>query len=130
MSWNDYIKSIQVACEDCDKGCVLGRDGTIWTTSGDNLLNISAEEASKFASVLNDHPEFFLSNGITMCGEKYNFIRKDDKFLFCKKSGRGSLSIEWTERSIIIAHCREGGSTGKVNEALHKTVSHLETCDY
>ncbi|XP_014786256.1 profilin-like [Octopus bimaculoides] len=130
-SWNDYVNNIQQCCDDCDKGCILGRDGSIWTTNQDNVLNISPEEAAKFASSLNDQQNDTLtSTGVTMCGEKYNFIRKDDRFLFCKKGGCGSLSIQWTDKSIIVAHCKEGGCTGKVNEALHKTMSHLEHCDY
>ena len=131
MSWNEYVKNLQCRCKFADKCCIIGLDGSIWTTSEDNVIDITSAEAASIAHIMNcqDYSQF-QANGITIGGVKYTFLRSNDKAVYGKKCGSGGISLQATNKAIVISHCIEGGQQGKVNDAVYKVAEYLEQNGY
>ena len=74
MSWDSYIDNLLGHCSGaCDKACIVGLDGSKWTTDGHpSALKISPAEITPIASALTSiNFEPLQANGITIEG---NFI--------------------------------------------------------
>jgi len=131
MSWNEYVKNLQCRSKFADKGCIIGLDGSIWTTPDENVIDITPAEAVSIAHTMNcqDYSQF-QTNGITIGGLKYQFLRYNEKAVYGKKTGSGGISLQSTNRAIVVSHCVEGGQQGKVNDAVFKVAEYLEQNGY
>lgn len=131
MSWNAYVKNLQSRCKFADQCAIIGLDGSIWTTVEDCVISITAEEAMTIAHIMNtqDYSQF-QSNGITIGGLKYTFLRSNEKAVYGKKCNHGGISLQSTNKAIVISHCIEGGQQGKVNDAVFKVAEYLEQNGY
>ena len=54
MSWNQYIDNlIAQSSQNCDKACIIGFDGSQWTTKEHpNNLNLSNQEIATITKIL------------------------------------------------------------------------------
>lgn len=131
MSWNEYVKNLQSRSKFADKGCIIGLDGSVWTTPDENVIEITSPEAVTIAQIMNgsDYSPF-QHNGITIGNVKYQFLRSVDKAVYGKKTGAGSITLQTTGKAVVISHCVEGGQHGKVNDAVFKVAEYLEQNGY
>lgn len=131
MSWNEYVKNLQSRSKFADKGCIIGLDGSIWTTPEENVIDITSAEAASIAHTMNSQDYIvFQNNGITIGNVKYQFLRSVEKAVYGKKHGAGGISLQSTNKAVVISHCVEGGQQGKVNDAVFKVAEYLEQNGY
>ena len=121
--WDSYIDNlIRHSKGDCDKACIIGLDGGAkWTTDGHaQAFKISQQEATVIAAVLSAG-DFtpFQANGITIEGVKYQFLREDDGVVLGKKKDNGSVTLEKSDKAIVIGHTKDGGQPGNTNTAVN-----------
>jgi len=130
--WNTYVASvIGHSRGSCDKACVIGLDGGVWTYGEATILNVSADEAKKISTTFRENKcQEFQANGVTVEGIKYQFLRDDDNVIYAKKKGHGCLTLQKTKQGIVIAHTAEGQQHGDVNLAVAKICDHLEQSGY
>jgi len=137
MSWDSYIDNLIAQCKDpsgnahCDQGVIIGLDGGApWTTaSTPSGLSISAEEGAVIARCFKSK-DFspFMSNGVTVGGIKYQFLREEDqKVVLCKKKGSGALTLQASKQAIVIGHCPDGGQQGNTNKGVAIIADYLES---
>lgn len=68
-----------------------------------------------------------MTNGITLEGTKYQFLREEDgKVVYAKKKGLGSITMQASKTAIVIAHCPEGGQQGNTNKGVAVIAEYLE----
>lgn len=69
-----------------------------------------------------------MSGGIRAEGEKYQFLREEDKkIVFAKKKGHGAITLQASKTAIVIAHCPEGGQQGNTNKGVGVIADYLES---
>jgi len=130
-SWDAYIDSIIAnSGGNCDKAAIIGKDGSIWTSSSHaNHLKVTASEAASIATGINPEDELtqFRRDGITIDGVKYQFLRKDDNAFHGKKLGVGSITMHVTNIAIVIGHTPEGkqGFKGETDKGVGHVADYL-----
>ena len=73
----------------------------------------------------------FMTSGVKAETVKYNFLREEDKkIVYAKKKDQGSLTIQATEKVIVIAHTAEGAQQGNSNGGVQKICDYLESVGY
>jgi len=136
MSWDSYIDNLISQSRDsagdphCDKACIIGKDGSQWTTSAHaNNLNLTGEEASTIATALNGKSFSGLqANGIYAEGMKYQFLREEDgKLVLGKKKDNGALTLQASKTAVVIGHTKEGGQQGNTNKGVAVIAEYLES---
>jgi len=137
-AWDTYVDSVIGHCKDaCDRAVLVGLEGAIWSAwcdeSGNDankacpIIKITAAEAMKIASTFaNNQSQEFHSNGVTVEGIKYQFLKEDDNVIYAKKKDHGCLTMQKCKKVIIIAHTKDGGQHGDVNQGVAKICEHLE----
>ena len=123
MSWDSYIDNLIAQTKDgsgachADKACIIGIDGGgAWTTAGHaNALKLQGQEGPNIAKCFKSRDfSAFMSGGVWAEGQKYQFLREEDKkIVFAKKKGLGAITLQSSKTAIVIAHCPEGGTAGK-----------------
>jgi len=130
MSWDSYIDNlIGHTANFCDKACIIGLDGSKWTTDAHACsLKITVAEAAKIGSVMKsgDYTDFQAS-GIYIESIKYQFLRAEDALVLGKKKDNGSLTMQKSKTAIVIGHTKEGGSQGNVNKGVAVIADYLES---
>jgi len=132
MSWDSYCTTTLEYCAGhADQVAVLGlADGKVWATNG---LNISNEEGAVIAKAIADDDKAvaaFASNGIHVGGVKFNFLRNIDNSFVGKRKDNGSITVQKTKQTIVIAHTKEGSQVGTTNTGLSRICNYLETSNY
>jgi len=129
--WDGYIDSIISTGEGhCDKVCIIGKDGSQWTTPNHaNALKIAAEEVQGIVAGTRDISHF-QTKGAVVDGVKYQFLRNDEDQYYFKKKEFGALTVYCSKQAIVLGHTREGSQQGKTNCAVGKTVEYLKSVDY
>ncbi|KAL4232420.1 hypothetical protein ACF0H5_009988 [Mactra antiquata] len=132
MSWDSYVDNIiSRSNENCDRACLIGRDGSVWTTGHEKAIKLSADEIQKLVHCYNSGDfDTLKSNGVFVEGQKYQFLRCEDNVILAKMRGCGALTIECSSRGIIIGHTKEGCHQGNVNTAVAAIASYLKSIDY
>jgi profilin len=135
-TWDKYIDYIMAHTLDasgerhCDRACIIGMDGSKWTTDGhDNHLQITYQEAAFIARVMRSK-DFtqFRASGIQAAGVRYQFLREEDgKLVLGKKKGNGALTLQASKTAIVIGHTKEGGQQGNTNKGVAVIVEYLES---
>ena len=70
----------------------------------------------------------FMSGGVRVGGEKYQFLREEDgKTVFAKKKGSGAVTLQASKTAIVVAHCPEGGQQGNTNKGVAVIAEYLES---
>ena len=134
MSWDSYIDNIMGhsklgdTCQ-IDKACIIGLDGSQWTSDGHACaLVLSDEERKKIASeAAKGQNHGFAVSGIKAGGTKYQFLRFDERVFLGKKKGEGSITLQTSKTAVIIAHTYEGGQQGTSNKAVGVIADYLES---
>ena len=73
----------------------------------------------------------FMTSGVRVESIKYNFLREEDKkIVYAKKKDHGSLTIQATEKVVVIAHTGEGCQQGNSNSGVQKICDYLESVGY
>ncbi|XP_041475073.1 profilin-like [Lytechinus variegatus] len=137
MSWDSYIDNLVAQTKDssgtahCDKACIIGIDGgAAWTTAGHaNALQLQGSEGQNVANCFKSKDfTAFMSSGVRVGGEKYQFLREEDKkIVFAKKKGCGAITLQASKTAIVIAHCQEGGQQGNTNKGVGVIAEYLES---
>ncbi|XP_063952826.1 profilin-like [Lytechinus pictus] len=104
MSWDSYIDNLVAQTKDasgnahCDKACIIGMDGGApWTTDGHACaFKLIDQEGKNIAdSFKSKNFTAFMSSGVRVGGEKYQFLREEDKkIVFAKKKGSGAVTLQ------------------------------------
>ena len=71
----------------------------------------------------------FQSVGVTVDDTDYLLIRAEDNISYAR-CGAGSVSIQCTKQTVIIAHSPHGKQQGNMNKALGKLAQYLESMGY
>ena len=137
MSWDSYLDNLVAQTKDAtgathaDKACIIGLDGGgKWTTDGHaNAFKLSPDEGAKIAQCFKSKDfTAFMAGGIRAEGEKYNFLREEDKkVVYAKKKGSGAITIQASKTALVIAHCPEGGQQGSTNKGVAVIAEYLES---
>ena len=137
MHWvNSYIDNLLEQTKDasgqihCDKACIIGMDGSKWTTDGHaNHLQITYQEAAFIARVMRSKDfKPFQASGIHAAGLKYQFPREEDgKWVLGKKKGNGALTLQASKTAIVIGHTMEGRQQGNTNKGVAYIAEYLES---
>lgn len=135
MSWDPYIDNVvsQTGTQHCDRACIIGLDGSAWTTSGHpNALKLAPNEAATIAKCFKSKDFSSLqSSGIHAEGVKYQFLREEDgKLVMGKKKDHGALCMASSKQAIVIAHTPEGGQQGNTNKGVCFVSDYLEGMGY
>lgn len=60
-----------------------------------------------------------------MEGTSYLFLREDGKMVNAKNKGYGALTMQSSNKAIVIGHCPEGGQAGNCNVAVARIADYL-----
>jgi len=131
MSWDSYIDNLLGQCTGhADKGCIIGYDGSKWTTDGHaNAIKITTPEAQAIgAAFKSKNWSTFQSSGIVIEGVKYQFLRtEDDKIALGKKKEMGAVTLHASKTAVVIAHTKEGSQHGTTNKGVAVIGDYLES---
>lgn len=136
MSWDSYIDNMLAYCRDasgeshCDKGCIIGLDGSKWTTDGHaKALKVAPQEAVAIAQCFRTKKfDNFQANGVRVENQKYQFLRGEEgKLVLAKLKGSGSLTLQASKTAIVIGHCPEGKQQGNCNKGVAAIADYLES---
>jgi len=130
MSWDSYIDNLLGhAGGHGDMACIIGMDGSKWTTDGHaNSLKITPEEAGKIGNCYKSNDmSLFQASGVVICGVKYQFLRQDEKLVLAKKKDHGAISMQSSKTGIVICHTKEGSQQGATNKAVGTIADYLES---
>jgi len=131
MSWDSYIDNlIGHTQNNCDKACIIGLDGSKWTTDGHaNAFKITAPEAANVGKAMKSGDfTVFQASGIYIESVKYQFLRAEEQGLVLgKKKDNGAITMQKSKTAIVIGHTKEGGSQGNVNKGVAVIAEYLES---
>ncbi len=69
-----------------------------------------------------------MTSGVRVGGEKYQFLREEDKkTVYAKKKGSGAITLQASKTAIVIGHCPEGSQQGNLNKGVAVIAEYLET---
>merc|ERR1711964_134234 len=129
MSWNGYIDSIiGYAPNDCNQACIIGFDGSQWTTADHaQNFNLKPEQAVKIAGAIKaEDCSTFQASGV-LCGDiKFQFLRYDEGIVLAKRKEQGAITIQPAKTAIVIAHTKEGATQGNT-KGVDAIVKYLES---
>jgi len=132
MSWDSYIDNLLGhANGSADKGCIIGIDGSMWTSSAHaSNMNLSADEAAKIGKAFGAKDfSGFQAGGVFAEGVKYTFLRSQDNLALAKKKDYGALSMQRSKSAVVICHTAEGQQQGDSNKAVAVIAEYLESLD-
>jgi len=129
MSWDAYVDNLLGhAAGHADKACIIGKDGSLWTTSANpKNLNLSPTEASNIGKAFESEFTPFQANGIFAEGVKYQFLRGEESLALGKKKDHGAITLQASKSAIVIGHTAEGQQQGNVNKAVGVIADYLES---
>lgn len=135
MSWDDYIDNLIAQTKDvkgnvhCDKACIIGQDGSVWTTSAHpNALKLSGHEAINIGKCFKTKDFSMFEYGGVLCeGQQYFLLREvDGKIVYAKK--HGGLCLQASKTAVVIGHCPEDGTHfGNLNKGVAVIAEYLES---
>ena len=139
MSWDSYIDNLLSQTKDnngtthSDKACIIGIDGTSWTSATHaNAMKLSETEAKAIAKCFKEK-DFtpMKAGGIHAEGVKYQFLREEDnKLALGKKKECGAITLQKSKTAVVIAHTKEGCQQGNVNKGVAVIAEYLESMNY
>ena len=72
-----------------------------------------------------------MTGGVIVESIMCTFLREvDEKIVYAKKKDHGSLTIQATDKVVVIAHTGEGCQQGNSNIAVQKICDYLESVGY
>jgi len=130
MSWDSYIDNLLGHTGGhADKACIIGKDGSVWTTSDHaSSIKLSGEEAANIGRVFTS-ADFtaFQASGIVVEGVKYQFLRGDENLVLAKRKDFGALTLQSSKTAIVIGHTMEGSSQGDTNKGVAVIAEYLDS---
>jgi len=113
----------------CDKACIIGLDGSKWTTDGHpSAFKVSAAEAANIGRAFSSKDYTpFQASGIVCEGVKYQFLRSDDNICLGKKKDNGAVTMQSSKTAVVIGHTKEGASQGNTNKGVGVIAEYLES---
>ena len=95
------------------------------------IQQIGGQEAKTIAQCMHSKNfSVFMSSGVHVGGQKYQFLRGDDKIVYAKAKDKGSITIQSSKAAVVIAHCPEGQQQGMANKAVSDIAEYLESLGY
>ena len=95
------------------------------------VWQISPDESKKIVNCYKKNDfSLFMSTGVYVGGTKYQFLRQEGKAVYAKKKEHGAVTLQSTTKTIIVAHCPEGGQQGDMNRAVGIVAEYLEGLGY
>ncbi|NEO35629.1 MAG: DNA primase [Moorea sp. SIOASIH] len=136
MSWDSYIDNLIAQSKDAngtvhvDRASIIGLDGGAkWTTDAHpHALKLNSDESTNIAKIFKSK-DFtgFMTGGISIEGQKYQFLREEDgKVVYGKQKDFGAVTLQASKTAIVIGHCPEGGQQGNANKAVAVIAEYLE----
>ena len=137
MSWDSYIDNLIAQSKDgggqthVDKACIIGLDGGAKWTSDDHAsaLKPTPTEAANIAKCFKSKDfTLFMSGGVRVEEQKYQFLREEDKkIVYAKFKKVGGVTLQASKTAIVIAHCPEGSQQGNCNKGVAVIAEYLES---
>jgi len=130
MSWDSYIDNLIGQCGgSCDRACIIGQDGSAWTTQGHpKAFKVTPAEATKIAAAMKSGDmSTFQASGIFAEGVKYQFLRENDGVALGKKKDNGAITMQKSKTAIVIGHTEEGKTQGLTNKGVGVIAEYLES---
>lgn len=130
MSWDSYIDNlIGHTAGNCDKACIIGLDGSLWTSHAPpNALKLAEKEAVNIGKSMREcNFAPFQASGIHAESIKYQFLREDEGVVLGKKKDHGAITIQKSKTAVVIGHTKEGGQQGNVNKGVAVIAEYLES---
>ena len=134
MSWDSYIDTLIVQTKDasgathCERACIIALDGgALWT--GNNKLKLTTSEAANIAKAFKTKNfSAIMASGVSVEGITFQFLREEDeKTLYVRKAGHGSVTMKASKKAIVCGKCPEGGLQGYLNKGVGVVVDYLES---
>lgn len=136
MSWDSYIDNLVAQTKDqagnahADLACIIGVDGSKWTTDGHaNALKILPTESVAIGNAFkNKDFSTFMAGGVLVAATKYQFLREEEgKVVMAKCKGKGAVTLQASKTAIVIGHTAEGCQQGNVNKGVSVIADYLES---
>lgn len=137
MSWDSYLDNLIAHTKDntgtahADRCCIIGLDtGAPWNSSGcANALKLQGQEGINIARCFKSKDfTSMMASGIFVEGEKYQFLREEDKKLALgKKKDFGAITMQCAKTAVVIGHTKEGCQQGNVNKGVAVIAEYLES---
>ncbi|KAI9295176.1 profilin-like protein [Neoconidiobolus thromboides FSU 785] len=126
MSWQAYIDSSLLGSGSITKAAIIGHDGSVWAAS--EGFTVKPEEASTILKGYSD-ASVLTTSGIKLNGEKYFYIRSDDRTIN-GKLGEGGVFCVKTGMSIIIGVYDDTVKPGQASIVVEKLADYLIDAGY
>ena len=114
----------------CDKACIIGMDGSNWTTHGHpNAVKLQGCESRNIARCFKTE-DFtpFMATMVYLEGQSYTFIKEEDgKIVYAKQKEKGGYTLQASKTAIVIGHCPEGCQHGNLNKGVAVIAEYLES---
>jgi len=136
MSWDSYIDNLLAQTKDasgqthCDKACIIGLDGSPWTTTGHaNAIKLAGGEGAKIGACFKSKNfSEMMASGVLIEGTKYQFLREEEgKFVLGKKKDMGAVTLQSSKTAVVIGHTKEGCQQGNTNKGVSVIAEYLES---
>ena len=135
MSWDSYIDNLIAQTRDtngvahCDKACIIGMNGSIWTTLGHpNAVKLQGSESLNIARCFKTK-DFtpFMANMVRLEGQNYTFIKEEDGKIVYARYYKSGYTLQASKTAIVIGHCPEGCQHGNLNKGVAVIAEYLES---
>lgn len=128
-SWDSYIDTIiQGSGGQCEKACIIGKDGSRWTTDGHpKALKLTSEDVQKICSAIKGGAGDFMASGVRIDGIKYTFLRDNEGTYLFKQKDHGAITIQPSVNGIVVAKTGEGLQQGPTNCGVASIVDYLKS---
>ena len=95
----------------------------------DAFLQLQGQEGANIARCFKSKDfTTFQASGVRAEGEKYQFLREEDKkVVYAKKKGNGAVTLQASKTAIVVAHCPEGSQQGNCNKGVGVIAEYLES---
>lgn len=126
MSWQAYVDNSLLGSKKVSKAAIHGLDGNPWAMSAG--FNVSLAEMKAIIAAFSDQSAA-RSNGLHAAGERFIFLRGDDRSLYGKKGATGLVCIK-TSKAIIVGYYNDTIQPGEATTVIEKLGDYLRSVGY
>ena len=136
LNWDHQLDLVREHSQDgtgavhANKVCIISlEDGAILTKiDQENTFNISSQEAQTIANSFKTKDfSSFKQDGVTIEDISYKFVNSvDDEIVFAKKQYSGTITMQNSLTTVIIAFTQDGYHQANTNLALREMTHYLE----
>ena len=135
MSWDSYIDNLIAQTKDangvahCDKACIIGMDGSNWTTHNHpNAVKLHGNESRTIAKCFKTKDfRYFMTEMVQVEGRSHTFIKEEDGKIVYARWSKSGYTLQASKTAIVIGHCPEGSQHGNLNKGVAVIAEYLES---